>query len=116
MEWKWTNGQPYERSKRLRQEDNTPIVCKYMNESAYTSSLNHDENTWDMLNQQFANSKGSGSGSGSKRDEIETKLSGREMMQQIGCNPFLNNHSYVDNITMQNKYMKPMNTTTTDIE
>lgn len=108
MDWKWTNGQPYERSKRLRPEDNNTQFSKSMNDSAYTSSLHHDENTWDMLNQAKAK--------GSKRDDIETKLSGREMMQQIGCNPFLNDHSYVDNITMQNKYMKPKNTTTTDIE
>ena len=58
MEWKWTKGEPYERSRRLKhvQELENKQFSKDMESSAYSSSLHHDENTWDILNQSIANS------------------------------------------------------------
>ena len=55
MEWKWTKGEPYERSRRIiatkepvETADNK--FSKDIEKSAYSSSLNHDENTWEILN------------------------------------------------------------------
>lgn len=55
-DFKWTNGLPYERSRRMKHqiEMQNEQFSKEMESSAYTSSLNHDENTWDILNQSLS--------------------------------------------------------------
>ena len=79
-----------------------------MDESAYTSSLNHDENTWDLLNQSVANS---GFKVSNKREELDSKMAGRDMLQQIGFNPFLGENNYIDDISVRDQFLKPVNTT-----
>ena len=110
MEWKWTKGEPYERSRRLKhvQELENKQFSKEMEETAYTSSLNHDENTWELLNQSAANS---GFKVSNKREEIGSKMSGRDMLQQIGFNPFLGQSNYIDDISVRDQFLKPVNTT-----
>ena len=110
MEWKWTKGEPYERSRRLKhvQELENKQFSKEMDETAYTSSLNHDENTWELLNQSAANS---GFKVSNKREEIGSKMAGRDMLQQIGFNPFLGQNNYIDDISVRDQFLKPVNTT-----
>ena len=74
MEWKWTKGEPYERSRRQKhvEEYENKKFSKEMESSAYTTSLNHDENTWDILNQTHA---GSGFKVSNKREELDSKIS-----------------------------------------
>jgi len=110
MEWKWTKGEPYERSRRLKhvQELENKQFSKEMEETAYTSSLNHDENTWDLLNQTAANS---GFKVSNKREEIDSKMAGRDMLQQIGFNPFLGENNYINDISVRDQFLKPVNTT-----
>ena len=110
MDWKWTDGQPYERSRRMKHQiqiENEQFSKKIEN-TAYTSSLNHDENTWEILNQTLS---GSGFKVSNKREELGDKLSNREMVQQIGFNPFLGETNYVDDISIRDKFLKPINTT-----
>ena len=108
MERKWTTGQPYERSRRLKhvQELENKEFGKEMENAAYTSALNHDENTWDILNQQISEFKVS-----NKREELDNKISGRGLVQQIGYNPFLGDSSYVNDIYIRDQFLKPINTT-----
>ena len=110
MEWKWTKGEPYERSRRLKhvQELENKQFSKDMDSSAYTSSLNYDENTWEILNQTIANP---GFKVSNKREELDTKISDRDMVQQIGFNPFLGETSYVNDVSIRDQFLKPMNTT-----
>jgi len=110
MEWKWTKGEPYERSRRLKhvQELENKEFSKGVEEAAYTSSLNHDENTWEILNQTIA---GSGFKVSYKREELDSKIAGRDMIQQIGFNPFLGEQNYVNDITIRDQFLKPINTT-----
>jgi hypothetical protein len=112
MEWKWTKGEPYERSRRLKhvQELENKQFSKDMDSAAYTSALNHDENTWDILNQTQAGS-GAGFKVSNKREELDTKIAGRDMVQQIGFNPFLGESSYVNDISIRDQFLKPVNTT-----
>jgi len=107
--WKWTKGEPYERSRRLKHAINLENAefKKEMESSAYTSSLNHDENTWELLNQSAAND---GFKVSNKREDLDYKIAGREMVQQIGFNPFLNDTNYVNDISIRDQYLKPMNT------
>lgn len=117
MERKWTNGLPYERSRRLKHlailenkemiEENKQF-SKETEKAAYTSALNHDENTWDILNQSLS---GSGFKSSNKREELDSKISDRQLVQQIGFNPYLNDNNYVNDISVRDQFLKPMNTT-----
>jgi hypothetical protein len=80
--------------------------------SAYSSSLNYDENTWDILNQSLVNKDFRQT---NKREETDKKLADRELVQQCGFNPFLENGNYVDDIAVRDKFLKPINTTTDKI-
>jgi hypothetical protein len=113
MEWKWSNGQPYKKSKRPDKNiipdeeqfvDQDEIFSKNIEDSAYSTSLNHDENTWDILNQGFLKQS-------SKREALDNKIADRELVQQKGFNPFLNESNYVQDISNSDMYLKPMNTT-----
>ena len=124
MEWKWTIGEPYERSRRrlFNSHNNTNInnneiyemenmneLNKKLTENAYSSSLNYDENTWDILNQSIAND---GFKISNRREELDTKMADRELLKQIGYNPFLGENNYAENISISNQFLKPLNTTT----
>ena len=111
MEWKWSNGEPYERSRRTNkkstiEEENIQdeLFSKNVEESAYSTSLNHDENTWDMLNQGFLKQS-------NKREDLDNKIADRQLVQQKGFNPFLNDSNYVEDISVSDMYLKPINTT-----
>ncbi len=110
MEWKWTKGEPYERSRRLKhvQELDNKQFSKDMDSAAYSSSLNHDENTWELLNQTAANA---GFKVSNKREELDSKIANRDMIQQIGFNPFLGQTNYADDIAIRDQFLKPINTT-----
>ena len=59
IELKWSLGEPYERSRRRKYDNNNnnkeeieaAKIQKQQITDAYTSELNYDENTWDILNQ-----------------------------------------------------------------
>lgn len=107
---KWTDGMPYERSRRMKhqvQMENEEF-SKNMDTSAYSSALHHDENTWDILNQTLS---GAGFKVSNKREELGDKLANREMVQQIGFNPFLGQSNYVADISVRDQFLKPINTT-----
>lgn len=116
MEWKWSNGIPYKKSKRVTKNDTTEeeyveeqdeVFSRKIEESAYSTSLNHDENTWDILNQGLYN----GFTQSNKREALDDKIANRELVQQKGFNPFLNDSNYVQDISNSDMYLKPMNTT-----
>ena len=110
MEWKWTKGEPYERSKRLKSPNvaENEDFSNTMNDTAYSSSLNHDENTWDLLNQSSTDAEFR---IDNKREDMDTKMSNRDQIQQIGNNPFLGQNNYVEDISISDKFLKPINTT-----
>ena len=94
----WTNGTKYERSKRPNKDQMKPVENHTL-----TNSLYHNEDTWSLLNNSIYNSIGN------KKEKIQDKLSDRELLQQIGFNPFLGN-SYEHDIDNHNKFLKPVNT------
>ena len=126
MEWKWKKGETNERSKRRlknNERETNPnfyeneiyeaeVKNKQLEESAYSSSLNHDEYTWDILNQSLANN---GFRQTNKREETDKKLADRDLVQQCGFNPFLSDTNYVEDIAIRDKFLKPINTTTDKI-
>ena len=110
MNWKWTDGKPYERTRRMKQlvEIENESYKKEVESSAYSSSLLHDENTWELLNQSLAQN---GFRVSNKREELGNKLANRELVQQIGFNPFLGQTNYADDISIRDQFLKPINTT-----
>jgi len=113
IHWKWTKGEPYERSRRIQNNDKQQIepqqqFSKEMEQDAYTSSLNYDENTWDILNNSLS---GAGFKSSNKREELDFKIADRELVQQRGFNPFMDENNYVNDITIRDQFLKPINTT-----
>ena len=127
MEWKWTKGEPYERSRRKHNtynndnvdnnNDNIGVDTSKTNKeiefSAYSSSLNYDENTWDILNQEVANG---GFKSSNKREDLDVKIADRHLVQQRGFNPFLEENNYVNDVTVRDQFLKPVNTTSDRIK
>jgi len=113
MEWKWSNGIPYKKSKRtvkndiIEEEEQDDLFSRKVEESAYSTSLHHDENTWDILNQGIYN----GFTQSNKREDLDDKIASRELIQQKGFNPFLNDSNYVQDISNSDMYLKPINTT-----
>jgi len=112
---KWTNGQPYERTKRLKRilEEENREYGENLAKAAYTSSLNHDENTWDILNRSIYEKSDIPSGFtvSNRREELGNKLAERGMMQQIGANPFFERSDYLNDIAVRDQHLKPVNTT-----
>ena len=135
MEWKWTKGAPYAKSRRPEKnttnnnnisniettnnsnnyaeidsnyENQNTVSEKEVEHSAYSISLNHDENTWDILNQGLYNNDFRQS---SKREDLDSKISGRELVQQCGYNPFMENSNYANDISVSNQFLQPQNTT-----
>ena len=117
MEWKWVKGESYQKSKRpIKQNEESSsnqLDLDQLNKDhqlgAYTSSLNYDENTWDILNQSVSQN---GFQNSNTREELDTKISNRSLVQQVGTNPFFDEKDYVDNVSIRDQYMKPINTTT----
>jgi hypothetical protein len=118
MEWKWTRGEPYKKSIRptynksipdeINQNKTDEEFSREIEKSAYSTSLNHDENTWDILNQSLAQN---GFRQSSKRETLDNKIADRDLVQQRGFNPFLNDTNYVEDISVSDMFLKPMNTT-----
>jgi hypothetical protein len=117
MEWKWTNGEPYERSRRKPkpgyEPENIGEPNRHPGDDAYSSSLNYDENTWDILNQ---NSSNGGFKSSNKREELDTKIADRELVKQTGYNPFLGENDYVENMSIRDQFLKPLNTSSDKVQ
>jgi hypothetical protein len=116
MEWKWTKGEPYERSRRIfkeppqdkdAQDKDTEKFNEEISKSAYSTALNHDENTWDILNQSLS---GNGFKVSNKREELDFKIADRDLVQQIGNNPFLSETNYVNDVSVRDQFLKPINT------
>ena len=118
MEWKWTKGEPYERSRRIFKEQtqdkdkdaldkDTARFNEEIANSAYSTALNHDENTWDILNQSLS---GNGFKVSNKREELDFKIADRDLVQQRGNNPFLSDTNYVNDVSVRDQFLKPINT------
>ncbi len=128
MEWKWSTGEYYERSRRPSKisttvqqnkekiEQNMDVIKE---NSAYLNSLNVDTNGWGYnLENQYINNIIDSSASASinyqsfnKREENVLRVADREMMCQIGRNPFLDNSSdYVNDVAARDLFLKPIST------
>jgi hypothetical protein len=113
MEWKWSNGTMAERSPRISAKpDNTRppppemhVPKEILDNEAYLQSLDCDYESMFREN--------------NKREESYNKMAEREMIAQIGQNPFFTNNTpdndeYVNNVSIQDKFLKPVSTILVD--
>ena len=107
IEWKWSKGLNYDRSKRINKESMDDNFNKIVEDTAYTTSLNHDENTWEILNNNLFDKDFV---QYNKREDTDKKLSERQMMCQVNMNPYLTNNSYVQDLSVHYQFMKPIST------
>ena len=106
-EWKWSTGETYYKSAKPE---------KKVEEQSYDSQTNainqslEDESFFNkdsITNSMFSRNQNV---SGSKREDLDTKIADREMIAQRGFNPFLQT-SYVNDIVTRDMFLKPINTT-----
>jgi hypothetical protein len=110
IEWKWTKGENYDRSKRIYKNENNEINEQFNKEiesSAFETALNHDENTWEILNNSLFDKNFV---QFNKREDTDQKLSERQMVCQVNMNPYLTNNSYVNDLSVHDQFLKPVST------
>jgi hypothetical protein len=102
--WKWSNGETYYKSPLQIKvvEDRNNMINRVDNN--YDSAQNAIQQS--LYQEEFSNSDINIS----KREELDTKLSNRELVFQRGTNPFSTN-SYVNDVITRDIYLKPINTT-----
>ena len=113
--WKWSTGEAYYKSarpeKNERQQD---VEIGYdsqrnaINQSlADDSFFNQDSDLINITNSMFSRNQNA---SGTRREDLDTKIADREMIAQRGVNPFLQT-SYVNDVVARDMFLKPINTT-----
>jgi len=114
--WKWSNGEAYYKSARperstSRPERNVGETLDYDSQkNAIQQSLadfNCDNDLINITNSMFSRNQNQ---SGTKREDLDSKIAGREMLAQRGVNPFMQT-SYVNDVVARDMFLKPINTT-----
>ena len=122
IEWKWSNGEPFERTprrdknniseKQLKEQPPQQQIAEdpaSMETGAYQQSLLSENDIWSIDSPQFFGENGFHRAP-NKREDTYNKMSEREIMGQIGQNPFLANHNYLSDIVAQDQFLKPVST------
>ena len=98
--YKWSLGETYEQSKRNSNNNGNSKNNGNVETTAYLAALNHDEHSWETLNSNQAESS-------NKREEIEHKLSERDILPRTSMNPFMPNNNFSEDI---DTFLKPQGT------
>ena len=98
-EWKWSIGDIYEKSPRNKKDES-----RYVENTAITAqqqSLLSENDSWAILEEHMSTNK---------REDTYNKMSEREMVCQVSRNPFMMQNSYLDDVMVQEKFLKPIST------
>lgn len=110
MEWKWSYGGAYEKSMRKipTSIEKTVLIEK----TAIQQSLLSEDDSW-LMNQQgelfILDKNKDHEQSFNKREDTYHRMAEREMIGQIGMNPFSDNN-YVHDVIAQDNFLKPIST------
>jgi hypothetical protein len=119
--WKWSTGEPYYKSARPEKQEKQNLdqqkEQQYLDYDSKQNAINQslddtlfDASEFDMIsitNSMFSRNKNP---SGNRREELDNKMSDRDMISQRGVNPFLQQTSYVNDIVTRDMFLKPINT------
>ena len=130
-EWKWSLGEGYYKSARTKKDtnlennttsnyessdnaikqslaDDTGMISTYDNNNAMNNNAMDDKNMISITNSTFSRAQNE---SGNRREELDNKMSGRDLTLQRGTNPFMGQTSYVNDVVTRDMFLKPINTT-----
>jgi hypothetical protein len=115
IEWKWSSGEKYERSqrtpinpkeKKITENDLEQNIKKSEN-LAFQQALLSENDLWSLEEQQvFVSFEKPAS---NRREETYDRMAGREMVGQIGMNPFIQ-RNYLEDVMTQDNFLKPIST------
>jgi len=102
QELKWSLGEKYEQSTKEDREKYVNVNCD-SNISDYNQmkSLLFEDGTETCM--RVSN----------KREDANTKLNERSMIESINQNPFLPRNNYINDLQVQDEFLKPRNSNTT---
>jgi len=104
-EWKWSIGLSYYKSPRKKKEiklDEEESI-ENINNFAIKQSLEEYLPINTLLLDKSENNN--------RREEIDDKISNRELLFHRGTNPFLTDSNYAEDISVRDNFLKPINTT-----
>ena len=100
-EWKWSNGEEYVRTMRPKKTNNLTI------DSLSDIPLEPEADAF-SFEPQFSRNDNE---SVKMREDLDNKISQRELIFQRGTNPFAQTSNYVQDIMARDVFLKPKNTT-----
>ena len=123
LKYQWTNGSSPERS--LRSQRPTPNISQKINNEHMTAKnassvvdpcMMVSPSQTLLTNQTFLRNMDNQE---PNREDTHFKIAERDMMSQTGQNPFFSfgnpvSNSYADQVSLQDKFLKPMSTIYTD--
>jgi hypothetical protein len=118
IEWKWTCGEKMEKTPRVKTSmknseyyEEDPYQYQQQQQTsathertAYEQSLLSENDIWSIDGSVFIDKPLN------KREDNYNKMSEREMFGQINQNPFLVQNNYLDDLMNQEKFLKPVST------
>lgn len=100
-EWKWSNGDIYDKSIRTHLEHQVSKHIEYNSQkNAINMSLGCDELSSTNYQEEPEH----------KKKILDNNTTDRQMFQ-CGTNPFMGQTSYIDDVVIRDMYLKPINTT-----
>jgi hypothetical protein len=124
-EWKWSNGEPYYKSckKEITNKQDIDKEDSISKEKVLNDNDNENENIGENAIQHsldgfdsFPTFSRNNNPNSYAREELDTKISDRELLFQRGINPYLPNNSYVNDVVTRDKFLKPQNTSSEKTE
>lgn len=98
QELKWSLGEKYEQSTKADRE-------KYLANDANDNSSDYNQ----MKSLLFEDGTESCMRVSNKREDANTKLNERSMIESINQNPFLPRNNYINDLQVQDEFLKPRN-------
>ena len=117
-EWKWNNGTVGEKSPRFREiKEEISNNMKNMNSNSTMKVLKENKAYMQSFETSDCCTELNEFRESNKREESWEKMATRQMVGQIGANPFLNyKNDYVNDVGIRDQFMKPINTSTDKIK
>jgi hypothetical protein len=113
IEWKWTHGESYEKSQRPQKRTQTHTQIDYgdedpkkMGQLAFQQALMSENDVWSLEEQQVFVTQEKPA---NKREDTYNRMAEREMVGQIGMNPFMQ-RNYLEDVMVQENFLKPIST------
>ena len=100
----WRQGEKCVRSRK----DENPALTQAP-DRALDQALDTKLNTEINMKEDFAPNIGEFGIASNKREDVNTKISDRQMLGQVSHNPFLTSTDYINDLEVQENYLKPQN-------